>query len=194
MKAITDIIFPKEFKTEAEEYIAYKRSLGFKFSMDDQRKLLYMLNHIYIHNHNDVTHLTKEVVDSFLSLSNGSKPRTLHANQSFIRQYGLYLQLNGHDSYVYPDKLIQCPKDFVPYIFTKEEYETIITKFYAANEQDTEVLNDVLTKVGMTREGILRNRLINDEGRKIDKHIYSILKEEWIINKTNNKNNKVYVK
>ena len=93
--------------------------------MDDQRKLLYMLNHIYIHNHNDVTHLTKEVVDSFLSLSNGSKPRTLHANQSFIRQYGLYLQLNGHDSYVHPDKLIQCPKDFVPYIFTKEEIHSI---------------------------------------------------------------------
>ena len=61
-------------------------------------------------------------------------------------------------------------------------------------QMSTEVLNDVLTKVGMTREGILRNRLINDEGRKIDKHIYSILKEEWIINKTNNKNNKVYVK
>ena len=47
----------------------------------------------------------------------------------------------------------------------------------AANEQDTEVLNDVLTKVGMTREGILRNRLINDEGKKINKHVYSILKE-----------------
>ena len=58
-------------------------------------------------------------------LSNGSKPRTLHANQSFIRQYGLYLQLNGHDSYVYSDKLIQCPKDFVPYIFTKEEIHSI---------------------------------------------------------------------
>lgn len=69
MKTITDIIFPKKFKAEAEEYIAYKRSLGFKFSMDDQRKLLYMLNHIYIHNHNDVTHLTKDAVDSFLSLS-----------------------------------------------------------------------------------------------------------------------------
>lgn len=125
MKTITDIIFPKKFKTEAEEYIAYKRSLGFKFSMDDQRKLLYMLNHIYIYNHNDVTHLTKDAVDSFLSLSNGSKPRTLHANQSFIRQYGLYLLLNGYDSYIYPDKLIQCPKDFVPYIFTKEEIHSI---------------------------------------------------------------------
>lgn len=84
-----------------------------------------MLNHIYIHNHNDVTHLTKDAVDSFLSLSNGSKPRTLHANQSFIRQYGLYLRLNGYDSYIYPDKLIQCPKDFVPYIFTKEEIHSI---------------------------------------------------------------------
>ena len=31
----------------------------------------------------------------------------------------------------------------------------------------------------MVREGILRNRLINDEGKKINKHVYSILKEEW---------------
>ena len=99
--------------------------------------------------------------------------------------------LKGYRTEGTPEEVL---KGVIDYIFTKEEYETIITKFYAANEQDTEVLNDVLTKVGMTREGILRNRLINDEGRKIDKHIYSILKEEWIINKTNNKNNKVYVK
>lgn len=125
MKTTTDFIFPDAFKTEAEEYISYKRSLGFSFSIDDQRKLSYMLNYIYIHNYNDVTHLTKEVVDSFLSQSNGSKPRTLHANQSFIRQYGLYLQLNGYASYVYPDRLIQCPKDFIPYIFTKEEIHRI---------------------------------------------------------------------
>lgn len=70
-------------------------------------------------------------------------------------------------------------KSVINYIFSQEEYETIITKFYAASQQDKEVLNAVLTKVGMTREGILRNRLINDEGRKIDKYIYSILKEEW---------------
>lgn len=119
MKTTTDFIFPDAFKTEAEEYISYKRSLGFSFSIDDQRKLSYMLNYIYIHNHNDVTHLTKEVVDSFLSQSNGSKPCTLHANQSFIRKYGLYLQLNGYDSYVYPDRLIQCPKDFIPYILQR---------------------------------------------------------------------------
>lgn len=106
------------------------------------------------------------------------------------REIAFYF-LKGYRTDGTPEEVL---KGVIDYIFTKEEYETIITKFYAANEQDTELLNDVLTKVGMTREGILRNRLINDEGRKIDKHIYSILKEEWIINKTNNKNNKVYVK
>lgn len=43
----------------------------------------------------------------------------------------------------------------------------------------------MLTNVGMTREGIMRNRLINDEGKKINKYIYSILKEEWEADKNN---------
>ena len=67
----------------------------------------------------------------------------------------------------------------VYYIFSKEKYETIITKFYDRNEKNTKLTHSVLTNVGMVREGILRNRLINDEGKKINKHVYSILKEEW---------------
>lgn len=67
----------------------------------------------------------------------------------------------------------------IDYIFTEEEYETIITKFYAARQEDKDLLDSLLLKVGMKREGILRNRLINNEGEKIDKYIYSILKEEW---------------
>lgn len=67
----------------------------------------------------------------------------------------------------------------IDYIFTNEEYETIIMKFYAAYKDDTELLDSILLRIGMKREGILRNRLINNEGQKIDKYIYSILKEEW---------------
>lgn len=75
-----------------------------------------------------------------------------------------------------PEEVLKRVIDFV---FSKEEYETIITKFYDRNEKDTKLTHIVLTNVGMKKEGILRNRLINDEGKKIDKHIYSILKEEW---------------
>lgn len=71
----------------------------------------------------------------------------------------------------------------IDYIFTEEEYETIIMKFYAADKSDTELLDRILLEIGMKKEGILRNRLINDEGKKIDKYIYSILKEEWVKNK-----------
>lgn len=67
----------------------------------------------------------------------------------------------------------------IDYVFTNEEYETIITKFYAAYKEDTELLDSILLKIGMTREGILRHRLIDSKGEKIDKYIYSILKEEW---------------
>lgn len=71
----------------------------------------------------------------------------------------------------------------IDYIFSEEEYETIITKFYAANKEDRDLLNSILLKIGMKREGILRDRLINENGEKIDKYIYSILKDEWKINK-----------
>ena len=79
-----------------------------------------------------------------------------------------------------PEEVLRAVID---YIFTEEEYETIITKFYARNEKSKEMVHKVLSNIGMTREGILRNRLINDEGKKIDKYIYSILKEEWKANK-----------
>ena len=71
----------------------------------------------------------------------------------------------------------------IEYVFTKTEYETIVMKYYAVYEEDVELLHNILIKIGMTREGILRDRLINDEGEKIDKYIYSILKEEWQKNK-----------
>ena len=91
-----------------------------------------------------------------------------------------YYFLEGYREGGTPEEVLKCVID---YIFSKEEYETIITKFYARTKKSTEDANRVLENVGFKREGILRNRLINDEGKKIDKYIYSILKEEWKENK-----------
>ena len=55
----------------------------------------------------------------------------------------------------------------------------MVVKFYDRDERDTKLLSSVLERIGMKREGILRNRMINNEGKKIDRIIYSILKEEW---------------
>lgn len=91
------------------------------------------------------------------------------------RELAFYF-LKGHREDGTPEEVLKRVIDFV---FSKEDYETIITEFYDRNEKDTQLAHRVLTNVGMTREGIMRNRLINDEGKKIDKYIYSVLKEEW---------------
>lgn len=98
--------------------------------------------------------------------------------------------LKGHREDGTPEEVL---KTVIDYIFSKEKYETVITKFYDRNERDTKLLHNILTNVGMSREGILRNRLINDEGRKIDKYIYSILKEEWELDKKINRNSEASV-
>ena len=97
--------------------------------------------------------------------------------------------LKGHREDGTPEEVL---KTVIDYIFSKEKYETVITKFYDRNERDTKLLHNILANVGMSREGILRNRLINDEGRKIDKYIYSILKEEWELDKKINRNSEGY--
>lgn len=122
MKIKTDYSFPSFYHEIAEKYILYKHSLGFKFGYDDQKKCDQILSYLYIHSpNNDATNLTKESVDGYLKQFVSSRPRTIHANQSYIRQYGLFLQRMGYDAYVYPSTLIQCPKDFVPYIFSDDE-------------------------------------------------------------------------
>lgn len=91
------------------------------------------------------------------------------------RELAFYF-LNGYREDGTPEEVL---KAVIDYIFSKEKYETIITKFYDRNEKNTKLTHSILTNVGMVREGILRNRLINNEGKKINKHVYSILKEEW---------------
>ena len=67
----------------------------------------------------------------------------------------------------------------IEFLFKEKTFETMVVKFYDREEKDTKLLSSVLERIGMKREGVLRNRMINNEGKKIDKIIYSILKEEW---------------
>lgn len=70
-------------------------------------------------------------------------------------------------------------KVIVKHLLFEEGYETVITNFFDRSKEDTEYLTNVLEGIGMKREGILRNRMINSKGEKINKIVYSILKEEW---------------
>jgi len=127
MKQYGDFLFPEHVRNIAEAYVKYKRSLGFKCSYHDQSSINFMLEFIYINS--TVTHtwaLTPEVVYSYAVGSGMERPRTIHLKQSMIRQFGLFMKLQGVDAYVLPRELIKTPKDFTPYIFTKGEIESIL--------------------------------------------------------------------
>lgn len=65
------------------------------------------------------------------------------------------------------------------FLFTEKTFETMVIKFYDREKEDTRNLSSILERIGMKREGVLRNRMINNNGERINKIIYSILKEEW---------------
>ena len=67
----------------------------------------------------------------------------------------------------------------IEFLFKEKTFETMAVKFYDRDREDTKILSSVLERIGMKREGVLRNRMINNNGKKINRIIYSILKEEW---------------
>lgn len=77
----------------------------------------------------------------------------------------------------YSKQALECVAD---YLFKSKGYETIVNGFYDTNREITEVKENLLMKIGMKREAILRNRRINQfTGKKENMMIYSLLKEEY---------------
>lgn len=130
MKQYGDYPFTEHVRDIAVAYVRYKRSLGFKCSYHDQSCINSML--IFIYNHSTTPEtwaLTPEVVYSYTVGTGRERPRTIHSKQCMIRQFGLFMNLQGVNAYVLPRDLIKTPNDFIAYIFTKDEIESIL--YYA---------------------------------------------------------------
>lgn len=127
MKQFDTFNFPATYRDIAMEYVDYKHSLGFKYSYSEQSKVNSMLDFIYANSKSDpILALQPELVNVYASKRGNESARSLHARQSHIRQFTLFLNLRGIPAYVYPKELVKTTKDFVPYIFTKDEISRII--------------------------------------------------------------------
>lgn len=127
MKQTNTIDFPEVYHDIALEYVKYKRSLGFKYSVVEQKKVNNMLAFIYSKSTSiPILSLTPELVNEYASKRGNESSRSLHIRQSHIRQFALFLNLRGIPAYVYPKKLVKMTDDFVPYIFTKDEINRIL--------------------------------------------------------------------
>lgn len=86
-----------------------------------------------------------------------------------------YYLLPSYES-LYAEELL---KEVIQFLMVEQGYDTVIFKLKAVDACKTKMKKDLLERIGAKREGILRNRSIHRlTGKKIDIHIFSILKEE----------------
>ncbi|WP_406543440.1 tyrosine-type recombinase/integrase [Clostridium ljungdahlii] len=123
--------FPKIYCDIAMEYVNYKHSLGFKYPLGEQGKLNSLLKYIYNYSKSEPKYeMSQELVEKYAVRNTSDSKHHLHAKQSTIRQFAIFLNLKGIPAYIYPKELVKTSEDFVPYIFTIEEIQKII---YAAD-------------------------------------------------------------
>lgn len=142
MKQYDTFDFPETYRDIAMEYVDYKHSLGFKYSYTEQSKVNSMLNFIYTNSKSDpILALQPELVNVYASKRGNESSRSLHARQSHIRQFALFLNLRGIPSYVYPKELVKTTEDFVPYIFTNDEIGRILREADAIGPNKNKFVN-----------------------------------------------------
>ncbi len=110
--------FVGEFKQLLEDFIQYKRSLGYKY--DIERDHFLRFSHYTLNHTVENKCLNKTLVLGWTAKKNESV-KTWRNRISNIRQLALYLQNRGHEAYVPIRNRKVRRSEYVPYIFTHKE-------------------------------------------------------------------------
>jgi integrase/recombinase XerD len=104
-----------------KQYIAYKRSLGFK--MEDIEERLCRFDHLTIIRKETTIGISKELFDAWSMPFPQESDTNRYSRICRLRQFSGYLQLIGYDSYI--PRLPKYNFTFIPYIFTQVELVAI---------------------------------------------------------------------
>lgn len=104
-----------------KQYIAYKRSLGFK--MEDIEERLSRFDHLTIIRKETTIGITKDLFDVWSTRLPQESDTNRYNRICILRQFSGYLQLTGYDSYI--PRLPKYNSTFVPHIYTQAELATI---------------------------------------------------------------------
>jgi integrase/recombinase XerD len=104
-----------------KQYIAYKRSLGFKMENIEER--LSRFDKLTINRKETTVGISKELFDIWSMPLPQESNTNRYSRICILRQFSCYLQLVGYDSYI--PRLPKYNSTFVPYIFTQTELGSI---------------------------------------------------------------------
>ena len=116
------------FKELAENFISFKRNLGFKYQSEEK----VMSRFCRFSNDYDLTEvcITKKLAEDWIAPRAGEAGKSRAHRLTCVRQFGEYLYTLGYEIYFLPEQRGMWTASFVPYIFTHEQ---IIALFAAAD-------------------------------------------------------------
>jgi len=104
-----------------KQYIAYKRSIGFK--MEDIEERLRRFDRLTITRKESIIGISKELFDKWSVPFPEESETNRYGRIAILKQFSSYLQLIGYNSYI--PKLPKYKSTFIPHIFTQTEMASI---------------------------------------------------------------------
>jgi len=109
------------FKEMLEDFIKQKRSLGYKYVVEQER--LRRFSEYTMNNRIEHKSLSKGLVLGWTAKRKNESVKTWMHRSSDLRQFALYLQSQGHEAFI-PFKNHKARRgEFIPYIFTHGEID-----------------------------------------------------------------------
>lgn len=107
------------FKLYIQGFIELKQALGYKYLSEAAH--LKRFDTFTIQKYNSSKQLTKEIVMDWCTKKSYEKQENLCARASIIRQFALYLDNIGMDTYIIPKNYFKSGEPYVPHIYTEDE-------------------------------------------------------------------------
>ena len=114
------------FKESFLKFIAYKQSLGFKYSRRVQCALKNLNTKLNTYKL-DAPVLLKETVETLVCRREHESPATQNKRICLLRHFAGFLQEMGYEAYIYPEHCKTIHHEyFAPYIFTEQQIASIV--------------------------------------------------------------------
>ncbi len=125
MKIFDNLIFEGCYAELCIRFIKYKKSLGYCYTHRQCHSIKYLNDYLAV-NADDTKVLSKKLVEGYIARRKGEAVATHRKRIFIIRQFAVFLSSLGYDAYQPPFGRIKADKNFVPYIYTKEEISAIV--------------------------------------------------------------------
>jgi integrase/recombinase XerD len=109
------------FKMHIQNFLEVKQALGYKYLTEASH--LRRFDKFTYERYNSVSILTKEIVMEWCSRKPYERQKNLCARASVMRQFTIYLDNHGINTYVVPKNYFSSGEKYVSYIYTETELQ-----------------------------------------------------------------------